>query len=750
MLKANLAVLGRRYPNLLQRIEASELAESVQVIRANDGGVAYTVDTPAGRQFLTDPVAPTKKIQTQLDSFSSHLQNPTQPVLIVGLYPGNELLFVFDLVDKITTPHCSQPIWVCLDSILCLKGFLMAWDARKVLDSDRVNLFWHTEIPAKISFLREHQEFPHTFILLSGAPDTILNSLLPPFAQLVVERDEAARSMSQANDLYYDSLSDEVLAKTIAGQGGRKPRLMMPTCSWSTFVQYSTRDTGTAFEELGWDVRILKMDAMLTPYCLINAIQEFKPDVFLFIDHMRYEAEQVYPRNMMFITWIQDEMPNLQSKAAGEKMAEYAMRNRRDLVVGYVDHLDTKYGYPQNRLVPLNIGANPRVFHPVALASADKAKYGCDLAFMSNVSMPSEQVMEEKILPAVKPIGISRTTCLQIHDDLWKFYRGGDTLTDRSKFLEWLMKYPEFSDLWGKLQTGDSIQESGDNSQKIRIRTEHRTPNTQTQDNLLRLFYWRLNDTIYRHIVLEWADELGADLHLYGMGWESNPRFRKYSCGLLQHGQELNVAYQAANHCLHLNITHGMHQRLWEITAAGGRPLVRTPWPSDDGNLVFDAAMRRFVAGILKGRGIATAITHGMHRRLWETTIAKPSPHSPKTSPFSDGKPLQDAVLQQFTTGILQRHGIANAIESLKNQLDRKLVFDWMCFTVLKLAKTVPIEHLTETFARQVEETIERTLASTPNWILDWPSCHFVTKVDFIAKIHTQGSRNVCTTVQKK
>lgn len=561
--EANLAALRSRYPDLAERIGTTPLAAEVTLVRAKDGGVTYAVRGPAGHRFLTNPINPIQHIQTQLDSEASSLQDSTRPVLVVGLYPGNELLFAFELAERITTPHCSQPIWVCIDSIPCLQGMLMAWDVRRIITSDRVRLFWHTEIPQNIAFLQDHPEFPHIFTMLSGAPDVTLNRLLPPFAQLAAERDTAALRMTAANAQYYDRMSDEQLASIIAGKGDRKPRLLMPTCSWSTFIQYSTRDTCAAFQDMGWETRILCTDAMLTPYCLVQAIHDFKPDVFLFIDHMRYEAETVYPHNMMFVSWIQDEMPNLQCKKAGEKLAEYATRGRRDLVVGYVEGLDTKHGYPKARLAPLSIPADPRIFRPVSLSASDKANHGCELAFMTNTSMPSDEVVETKIVPMVEPLGISRSTCIQIHDDLWHLYRSEQTITDRNEFVDWLKQYPEFQGFWNR-HTSAATPE-----------TVAPPPHDQTQDDVFRLFYWRLNDTIYRHIVIEWADELGADMHLYGQGWERHPRFAKYARGPLAHGPELNIAYQAAAHCLHLNITQGMHQRIHEIMASGGHLLLR-------------------------------------------------------------------------------------------------------------------------------------------------------------------------------
>jgi hypothetical protein len=85
-----------------------------------------------------------------------------------------------------------------------------------------------------------------------------------------------------------------------------------------------------------------------------------------------------------------------------------------------------------------------------------------------------------------------------------------------------------------------------------------------------------LNDTIYRHVVLEWADELGVEMHLYGQGWSNHPRFARYARDPVAHGAELNVAYQAARRCLHLNIAQGLHQRLHEIAASGANLLLRS------------------------------------------------------------------------------------------------------------------------------------------------------------------------------
>ncbi len=566
LLQKNLAVLKTKYPHIAQKVEDFPDKHNVVIFHAKDGAPAFGLKRNGSVQALTDPIAPLKRLQQQIDLYSKQVQDFTRPLFIVGFYPGLELIQLFERCEKEVTPHCPQPIFLCVDSIANLYCFLQLWDVTHIISSNRVRWFLAEERAMEVEFLRSNPHIPHVATLITGAPDNVLEEIMPPFAKLVIERDEEMKKLQEENERYYDAISDEELAKIIEGKSGRAPRLMMPTCSWSTFVQYSVRDTAREFEEAGWEVKVLKMDAMLTPYYLVKSINEFKPDVFLFIDHMRYEAEEVYPKNMMFITWIQDELPNLHSKKAGEKMREYAKERRRDIVIGYTRDLDSKYGFPSDRLIPLPIMADPRIFHPIELTEEDKAKYGCDLAFVSNVSMDSRDVIEKRILPQVEPLGISKDTCFAIHDDLWKIYRAEKTMTDRAKFCEWLRQYDEFDKAYVALEDGN-FKDRHDLSIK-------------NADELLNLFYWRLNDTIYRHVVLEWADEYaeahpGFKIHLYGRGWERHPRFKKYAKGPIEHGAELNRVYQAAKLNLHLNITEGMHQRLWEIAMSGTKAITR-------------------------------------------------------------------------------------------------------------------------------------------------------------------------------
>jgi len=90
-------------------------------------------------------------------------------------------------------------------------------------------------------------------------------------------------------------------------------------------------------------------------------------------------------------------------------------------------------------------------------------------------------------------------------------------------------------------------------------------------------------------------------MHLYGHGWKNHPRFSRYACGPVEHGEELNKAYQAARWNLHLNITQGMHQRVWEITAAGATPLFRTREPVENDAEPSLSVLRHWAARLAAG-----------------------------------------------------------------------------------------------------------------------------------------------------
>ena len=353
LFNTNFSALSRHYPALAARIDQLPNKSAIFTAQAKDGAPVYCLKQNGNVLTITNPVNPVERMQQQVNAVLPQLFNFTRPVMLVGLNPGDELISIFNNSETNPLPHCPQPIWVCIDSTIALYAFLNTRDISHIIASPRVRFFWHGDAENQAQWLRLHPEFPHLFTLISCAPDRTLNLVMPPFARLVDEREQQVELLKTENNRYYDALSNQELHAIISRNADRPPRLMMPTCSWSTFIQHSTRDTCASFREIGWEVCELNMEAMLTPYYLVSTIHQFKPDVFLFIDHMRYEAEDVYPPNLLFITWIQDEMDNLFCKEAGQSIARYAQERQRDLVIGYTgDNLKRLYDYPPNASCP--------------------------------------------------------------------------------------------------------------------------------------------------------------------------------------------------------------------------------------------------------------------------------------------------------------------------------------------------------------------------------------------------------------
>lgn len=611
----NLDVMRVRYPALAGRLEAFSGPGEVCVFAARDGGVAYGLRCNGRVVPLTDPDAPIARMREQLERNAAPLGNLEKPVLIVGLYPGEELLCVFDIAARQPEPHARQAIYVCVDSVPCLRAFLETYDASEVIASPRVRFFWHEDAPALVDELRAHPERPHTFTLISGSPNGTLDRVMPPFVALTRERKAETNRLQAENDAYYDGLGDNVLETMIRPDSrgtrnavARNPRLLMPTCSWSTVTQYSARDTAAAFRALGWEVRHLNMEAQLTPYFMAKEINDFKPDVFLFINHLRTEALPAYPRNMMFITWIQDTIPHVHRKTTAEAWNKMAISpGKRDLLIGYTKQLE-KYGYRKDRLVDMPMIVNPEVFKPRVLTEEQKSRYGCDICFASNISKTTDQIVRTVLVPefaALQPEFIesgsggsapmNELLLMRIHDHLWTQYRAEKTFTTYLSLEEELQKLDGFPCAFGSLCEDD-------------------------REHVIQSIYWKLNDAIYRQVVLEWLDEMVSEtslhslsrpgsslfrLYLYGNGWDRHPRFAKYHKGTLKHGEELSVAYQAANYCLHLNSMEGSHQRSSEILACGGRLLTRASAPPALSALA--SALRKIAATWIHPRAQAPA-----------------------------------------------------------------------------------------------------------------------------------------------
>jgi len=97
-----------------------------------------------------------------------------------------------------------------------------------------------------------------------------------------------------------------------------------------------------------------------------------------------------------------------------------------------------------------------------------------------------------------------------------------------------------------------------------------------TQDKIFDMFlYWGINERIYRQTVIDWLIEIGIDFELYGAGWSTQYKYKKFTADDNVPTYELQWAYNRGEFGLHLNSYEGYHNRIIEVILAGRKCISR-------------------------------------------------------------------------------------------------------------------------------------------------------------------------------
>jgi hypothetical protein len=549
----NLQQLSERFPVLGEKL-CKIRPGIIQTATTDDGGFCYVKELENGKYQPLSDTAPIQKTRDAITAMEERLSNALAPVVVVGLNPG----YILDNIYKHVKENCydkfmARRIYVIINSIECLYGWLKLSDREEILTNPAIELYWHEDVKEIAQHCEEDYTHSHLFVPVSTLPEQEVMQIIDPLAQIFLKRQKEEESLYQENSSYYEQQSDDELDEILAGKAKRKPRMLIPSHASSTVVQYSVRDTKVMFEKEGWDVKIIHMKTDLSRWRVLREINEFKPDVYMLVNHLRTQEESYYPPDMMFITWVQDTISYINNTENAKLWNEHieSKAKRRDRIIGYVGQI-REYGYSEDRLEECPMIVNQDIFKPRELTPEEIEKYSCDVCFASNRSKETSLIVKEDLTPKLEKFDFTEVLLMQIHDHLWAWYRAEETCTSYKELEDTICEISEVAEIFNSLED----------------KNDH--------DFVIQRLFWELNDVIYRHVVLEWIDEIGdIKLHLYGRGWESHPRFSKYAKGILEHGEELTIAYRAAKKCIHLNSMEGDHQRLNEILSGGAQIITR-------------------------------------------------------------------------------------------------------------------------------------------------------------------------------
>jgi len=546
-LEANIGALLARNaitPDLATSLRGIADAHSLRWFAAVDGNVVCSQAHPGGSilpglHMLTDERAAATHTITGLNEAP---ETCPAPLSIDGLATPWLLIDACRAYTR-TALGYRRPIWVVEPNIRVLAAGLGMCDLREYIADDRIHWFLGTSAEANLTtFLSSRQD--------RQLPLRAIGKLQPGnFLKPVIERAAAAQSsacftLRQSVEAKY-AARDAAHWKGIfahAALGNRTLRVLIPTCRYSTFIQHSSADIAEGLRSLGHDAQVLiepDDQSILSANAYWHAFAEFEPDLVILINYPRCARPNIAPKNVPWVTWLQDAMPHLftPESATGQTALDYS--------VGYLfsELFDRASGWPRERAMHAPVLASEKKFFVERLPK--DSRYSCDIAFVSHHHETPEQ-MRDRLIQTMggsgfAPIGQA------LYAETQRIVASSHRVEVRAELREMIRNVvPAFNATCTAAQC----------------------------DQLLHMYCSPLAGQIFRHQALEWAADActrrGWTMHLYGKGWEKHPTLGKWAKGPLAHGAELRQAYAAARVQLHLDVNTLTHQRIIECALSGG------------------------------------------------------------------------------------------------------------------------------------------------------------------------------------
>jgi hypothetical protein len=205
--------------------------------------------------------------------------------------------------------------------------------------------------------------------------------------------------------------------------------------------------------------------------------------------------------------------------------------------------------------MPVMVGTNPRRFIPRRLRGEEYERFACDVSFVSHCSAPAKALLDQEIAKQNTPQ--SKRVLTQIFERIQARYDAGESVTMRHEFTSIIDEVLAAA----KLSIDDPAP-------------------------LLNIFSHKINNALFRHQTLEWLAELDVRVHLYGRGWENNPKFARSARGVADNESELSAIYKASKINLQVTPFGAAHQRVFDGLAAGGFFLLRA-CPGDRADRIY-------------------------------------------------------------------------------------------------------------------------------------------------------------------
>lgn len=550
--------IGRASAIELRR-DCERIIESTSAFVTSDGNVAIRHgDDPSGWSWLGDANEPLVSARESLEPESGGMH---QPVVQCGIAPPVAVLNLHKKIRAMDPEYLfTRRVVLVHEDLQSLAASLTCANLTEVFDDPCVLLFLgHDAHPRFAAAVQEHlsdalpKRIFHCGIGDGTGPDQeqALSSRIARTIQqgLQMQRDELDE-LREVNDRWAAGNTFETARACLrdGALGTRSLRVMICTTRYSTYTMSAGEGLRDALNSMGHEAHLLverERGCVFTGLSCARAIRDIQPDLVVMVNYPRSAVSGAIPDRVPFAVWIQDAMPHLLSKEAGDATTGW------DVFAGAtMMDLQERFGYRAESMMPYPVTACAQRFTATPVSQDEAQRYACDVAFVSHHSESPEDLF------ARLRLGFQGES-VRVADALWdeaqRIVENAAHVSPRRAVAE---------------AVGSCVQ---------RVARREATP-----EEAARLRYGVLEPLVgrlYRHRTLEMVvrvcDRRGWSLRLFGNGWEQAHEFSRYASSAVEHGEPLRACYQSARTHLHIDLNTITHQRVFECALSGGLPMMR-------------------------------------------------------------------------------------------------------------------------------------------------------------------------------
>ncbi|MEM1212954.1 MAG: glycosyltransferase [Planctomycetota bacterium] len=567
-LTRNLLALQRHRP---------ELWLTLQPWVARQPNPYLPVNTPAGQPTLAKRVGDTLKpvcssplpaahAKAQAQAAVAQAHNPNnslhagEPLILAGLGDGHLLTAILHATEPTPDPNNPlQPETPVLifepDGHRLLAGLALHDFAAPQGPIRNPRVAWHAGENALTSLRKHLLETPELCPPTAAlGDDDLLAQTRSLSAEVSTVLKREVQDHTERVAALYANRPAAHFADALAGKLDRAPRVLLLTSQFTTVLQHSTRDAQDAFNQLGFDTQLLIEPAphlRITSRVIRQALLNHQPDLVFFIDRLRRDTHNLFPPELPFVCWAQDQLAAFRSAAAGRSLTP------RDFFLSMVGPMyASQWQYPRQQIIPVpKLTRTPRMAKPSVGSAlpptANQPLLPEHFVYVSNNSQAPRQLLDQ--LVEANPAGPKRDLLRATGQSMIDTYNAGDCL-------------PTLYHLGQRLdQTADALGQP--------------PLSTEARSQLAHTLFHPLNNALYRQQALAWvvdaAHQLGLRVSLYGHGWDQHPTLAPYARGPVAYGPNLEALTRRARFNLQIIPSLCIHQRLLDGLVAGGFFLVR-------------------------------------------------------------------------------------------------------------------------------------------------------------------------------